>query len=185
MNEWFTTLSGLLETAWTELNLGVADSHHPARNATFATVDENGLPRVRTVVLRRADQNLSELDVHTDLRSDKIGDLRANPVASFLFWLPDQRLQLRLSCDVAIKSGPAVTSLWDKVPQHSRIAYGSSPSPGTPIESALAYVKAPDPDDFAVLVCRINEIDVLHLGEDHRRARYTKKRDWVGEWLAP
>ena len=185
MNEWFKTLDGLLETCWSELKLGVAHSHHPARNANLATVDKNGLPKVRTVVLRRADQNQSELDVHTDLRSDKISDLRANPVASLLFWLPDQRLQLRLSCQVAIESGSTVRDLWNKVPQHSRVAYGSTPPPGTPIDNALSYERVPNPDDFAVLVCQINEIDVLHLGDDHRRARYTKKRDWDGEWLAP
>lgn len=44
---------------------GVDDRHAPARHPTLATVNSEGKPQARTVVLRAADQRSATLDIHT------------------------------------------------------------------------------------------------------------------------
>ena len=185
MSEWFETLAGLQDHVWATLAKGVARADHPARLPSFATVSPQGWPQVRTVVLRSADRQDAQVTVHTDLYSDKIRSLRANPRAALHIWDAAQALQLRLQAEVSISSGSDTQALWDNIPDHAQQAYGVTPSPGTQIDRALDYVKQPDPATFAVLTCRIMTIDVVHLGLDHRRACFARSSHWAGQWLSP
>lgn len=185
MSNWYETADGLWQASWDTLSNGVADAAHPARRPTFATVSPNGWPEARTVVLRTADQQSVSVSVHTDLYSDKIESLRATPRAALHVWVADQNLQLRLQADVIIHSAPQTLPLWDDIPDHAQQSYGVTPSPGTPIKGALDYHKSPDPATFAVLECRLSHIDVVHLGQDHRRISYSRARHWAGQWLSP
>ena len=58
-------------------------------------------------------------------------------------------------------------------------------SPGTVLESPLAYNNTSDQKRFAVLVCNIKSIQLLLLGVKHIRAYYKKTNNWQGEWLSP
>ncbi len=185
MSEWFETLDGLYTMAWDQLEQGVADSSHPARHPSLATISQSGWPEARMVAIRCADRAAHVLDAHTDIFSDKIASLKAHPRVAFHFWIEELRLQIRVQASVEILTGSDVAHLWAKVPQPSRQSYGITPAPGVPIPDALAYVKDPDQVSFAVLRCAIEHIDLVHLGQVHRRARFTKARDWIGEWLSP
>ncbi len=185
MSNWFETLSGLHLQVWDTLVQGVIDPNHPARKPTFATVSADNWPEARTVVLRGSDSEAATIWVHTDLHSDKINSLRKTPRAAFHIWDNAQDLQIRLQVEVTIQSGASVRRIWDNIPDHSRQSYGVTPPPGRAIADALDYVKKPDPDIFAVLECRIFYMDVVHLGEDHRRAAYSRSNDWAGQWLSP
>ena len=79
---WASDLAQLYAEAWLRLARGVHDRHAPARHPTLATVSPDGRPQARTVVLRAADITAATLDIHTDLRSAKIGDLCATPFAA-------------------------------------------------------------------------------------------------------
>ena len=185
MTDWFETHDGIWNRLWQVLATGVADAQHPARRPTFATVSPQGWPEARTVVLRSADQQRAQLTVHTDLFSDKITSLRANPRAALHVWDAEEALQIRLQADVVIRSGDSTRALWDRIPDHAQQSYGVTPPPGTPIDTALAYAKSPDPASFAVLDCTVTSVDAVHLGSDHRRARFSRARAWAGEWLSP
>lgn len=185
MSEWFETLEGLQGQVWQSLSRGVADKRHPARLPNFATVSATGWPEVRTVVLRAARPSLAQVEVHTDLHSDKIASLRATPRAALHVWEPKRDLQIRLQTTVTILSGDDVTARWKEVPDPARQSYGVTPPPGTPIATALDYVKDPDPATFAVLICDVQQIDAVHLGDRHRRAVFARDRDWAGQWLSP
>jgi pyridoxamine 5'-phosphate oxidase len=78
-----------------------------------------------------------------------------------------------------------VAPIWARVPDPSRQSYGVTPPPGTPIADALAYAKTPDPASFAVLRLTVQEADLLHLGDVHRRAKFTRTGAWAGQWIAP
>ncbi len=184
MSNWFETLDSIRGQVWDTLAQGVADADHPARYPTFATLSDDGWPEARTVVLRTVEPNDS-LRIYTDLHSLKIPSLRATPRAALHVWDANQALQIRLQAEVEILNGPAVARDWDSVPDHSRQSYGTQPAPGRPIGDALAYTKDPDPATFAVLLCRIQTIDAVHLGVDHRRAGYSRDDDWAGQWLSP
>lgn len=182
---WATDLSHLYAEVWLRLARGVHDRHAPARHPTLATVTPDGRPQARTVVLRAADKQAGTLDIHTDLRSAKIGELRTAPFAALHVWDASAHLQMRLEVLVTLLTGQDVASIWAGVPEASRISYGTSPAPGQPIEQALAYTKGPDPACFAVLRLKVKTIDALHLGPNHRRARFDRVDDWAGKWLAP
>ncbi len=185
MNDWFTTLDGLLSAAWSELAKGVAAAEHPARLTSFSTISANSEPEARFVVLRHADQSTHRLEVQSDLRSAKFESLQKAPKAALLWWIPAVNLQIRAQASVEIVTGPILDDAWSKVPAASRVSYGTNPAPGTPIATALSYSKEPDRASFAVLRCHLDCIDLVHLGHDHRRAIYTRDRDWQGQWLSP
>lgn len=182
---WASDLALLHAEVWRHLTRGVHDRHAPARHPTLATVSLDGRPQARTVVLRAADKAAGTLDIHTDLRSAKVVDLRANPFAALHVWDTSAHLQLRIDARVTVLTGPDVAATWKGVPETSRGAYGSTPAPGQAIAKALGYPKAADPACFAVLRLEILTVDALHLGPNHRRARFDRKTGWAGAWLAP
>ncbi len=182
---WACDLSQLYAEVWARLTRGVHDRHAPARHPTLATVTPEGRPQARTVVLRAADKAAGTLDIHTDLRSAKVGDLRVTPFAAVHVWDATAHLQLRLEAQVTLLTGPDVAAIWASVPAVSRLSYGSTPAPGLPIAQALDYTKAADAGSFVVLRFRVETIDAVHLGQDHRRAQFDRGDDWAGMWLAP
>ena len=137
------------------------------------------------MVLRAADKEAGSVRVYTDAQSHKVAELRATPAAALHVWDSAAHLQIRLAASVAIRTGKDVADIWDKMPDHARLAYGSAPAPGTPVPEALGYSKTPDPHAFAVLDLTIDSMDVVHLGPDHRRAAFRRDDGWAGHWLAP
>jgi pyridoxamine 5'-phosphate oxidase len=182
---WACDLSQLHDEVWTRLTRGVHDRHAAARHPTLATVTPEGRPQARTVVLRSADRAAGTLDIHTDLRSAKVGDVRVTPFAALHVWDASAHLQLRLEAQVTLLTGPDVAAIWAGVPAASRLSYGSTPPPGQPIGRALDYTKVPDAGSFIVLRLQISTVDALHLGPNHRRARFDRHDAWAGAWLAP
>jgi pyridoxamine 5'-phosphate oxidase len=178
-------LQALLDEAWRHLTRGVEDSRSPARCPTFATVAPDGTPQARTVVLRGTSRSLSVLEVHTDVATSKVVALKHNSKAAFHVWLPSADLQIRMTAVVEIQTGTDTDQQWDRIPEGSRISYGTRPMPGTAISDAYAYEKPSDRERFAVLRCNLLEIDLVHLGARHRRASYISKNEWAGTWLAP
>jgi len=90
-----------------------------------------------------------------------------------------------VQAEVTILTGAAVAEAWARVPDPSRQSYGTRPAPGTPIAVALEYDKPADPASFAVLRCAVQAMDIVHLGPQHRRARFDRADGWAGQWLAP
>lgn len=182
---WAGDLTQLHAEVWRRLTRGVHDRHAPARHPTLATVTSDGRPQARTVVLRAANKAAGTVDIHTDLRSAKVRELRAAPFAALHVWDASAHLQLRLEAHVTLLTGIDVAAIWAAVPEASRVSYGSIPAPRQPIAQALDYTKAYDAAAFAVLRLQISAIDALHLGPNHRRAKFDRGTDWAGVWLAP
>ena len=178
-------LQAFLGEAWQYLSRGVADSKSPARYPTFVTVSPNGTPEARTVALRAASRSNAVLEVHTDIETTKVAALRQTPVAAFHIWLPRADLQIRLTASVVILTGEDVDAQWANVPPASRVSYGTEPAPGTPIAQVYEYEKPPTRDRFAVLRCQVTEMDLVHLGAQHRRAGFVRQDGWQGSWLTP
>lgn len=180
-----TDLAAFLDLGWQRLSRGVADRRAAARHPVFATVSSNGAPEARTVVLRGANREAGVLEVHTDSGSDKVRSLQAHPVAQLHVWDEKAKLQIRATAEVDIETGKSVAHKWTRVPEGSRMAYGASPNPGTPIDHAHAYTKLASSDWFTVLTCRLVEIELMQLVDPHRRAVFTRNTDWIGQWRVP
>lgn len=178
-------LAAFLDLGWHRLSRGVVDREAAARHLVFATVSPDGKPEARTVVLRAADRDAGTVEVHTDGGSDKVRSLQAHPLAQLQIWDESCQLQIRLSTRVDIQSGAAVAHKWSDVPDGSRMAYGASPNPGTPIDHAHAYTKLARQEWFTVLTCTIIEIELMQLVEPHRRAVFARDAAWAGQWRVP
>jgi general stress protein 26 len=135
--------------------------------------------------LRHADQKAANLEVHTDVESKKVEELKLNPNVGIHIWFPTNKLQVRIKAISEIKTGSGVTEQWEKVPTGSRVSYGTLPTPGTIIQTPFAYEKPAEFERFCVIKINIEEIDLIHLGTRHTRALYEKKNKWCGSWLAP
>ena len=181
----FQKLDDFLDFGWAQISRGKADKKSPARYPTLVTSSVDGFPNARTLVMRRSDRKNNKIEFHTDTASSKMLALEENPRAGIHIWLPKVQLQIQMDVVVEVKVGDITIPYWRDVPSNSKIAYGTIPRPGTVIGSPLAYGHAPNQKRFAVLVCHIQSIQLLLLGDKHIRAYYKKTTDWQGEWLSP
>ena len=181
----FLGLNEFLDYAWLLMKRGVSDPKSAARNPTFATISKDSYPAMRTVVLRSAERMENCLEIYTDIQTDKVIALKNNNCAALHFWIPKAQFQIRASVLVDILKGSKAQAAWNKVPLKGRVSYGSIPRPGFEIESPFDYKKISAQDNFAVLKCEINELDLLFLGDKHQRAVYKKKDYWGATWVAP
>ena len=181
----FSDLSEFLDQAWVLLMRGVVDAKFASRNPTFSTISEEGFPTMRTVVLRRADRMSNCLEIHTDLKTNKVFSLKKSNFAGLHFWIPKAKFQIRASVIVDILTGSEVEADWSRIPMQSRVSYGSVPRPGVEIKGPFDYKKIPQQDCFAILRCNIKELDLLYLGDIHQRAVYKIGEPLVSVWVAP
>ncbi len=178
-------LSCFFTLAWAQLDSVMANRNPVARQVALATVSPAGRPEVRTVVLRHVSSAQSLVEIQTDVASDKVAAVRANGLAEILFWHAASDLQVRLKGDMTVQTGSEVDALWPSIPAPSRLNYGSFPETGTAIGSAYAYEKLGLSKSLAVLRLRVAELDVVEMGDQHRRAVFKEIDGWKGQWLVP
>jgi len=194
--DFYNDLDATLDQAWTRFEQGVDDRESLFHTPNVAIVGGDGTPGIRTVVLRAADRHLRRLRFHTDLRSSKVPDLRANPRIGLHAYDPGSKIQLRLSCRAVIDAtGDMAATAWQNSPMMGRANYRAPAGPGTPIasphEAAVGDPDHPDEgrDNFCVVLCTVLELEFLYLAAaGHRRARFSwdDAGDLVSAtWLAP
>ena len=195
-------LHGILRSSWNELGRGAVDRRHGFHVPAIATLGLDGAPQARAVVLRRVNSETGEIYCHTDLRSGKVGEIRANPRIAWHFYDEGRRLQLRIAALAEIlHEGPPVDDAWARSAVTSRRCYLAPRAPG-------AVCDAPSPNlpeavrdrrpteeetlpgraNFALVATRATAIDWLYLAsEGHQRARFTLGADgsWQGAWIEP
>lgn len=176
-----------IDQAWGLLTRASVDRRSAWRTPALATVEKGaGLPRVRTVVLRRVDVSARQLWIHTDRRSNKWRDLAECGRAELMFWDPKPQRQLRLACH--IEPCPNGGEAWATMSPAARRTYGIAPGPGAPIPHAKAYYFEQHSAEaqFGVLLCSALSADLLELHPDgHRRARQGYEGEGLASWVAP
>jgi pyridoxamine 5'-phosphate oxidase len=178
-----TSETEFVHRIWTELQRATADRHHEWRTPVLATVDPQGVPQARTVVLRSADAGSGQLVFFTDSRSPKVAELEANPAAALVFWSRRLQWQLRVGVRAAVHTdGQRVEAAWARVGQSAAAGdYLSSQAPGSTLQPAIAT--ASEQHHLAVITLQVKQMDWLELSRDgHRRARLV---DRGVEWLVP
>lgn len=185
MSEWFEHLDGLRDGGWDLLDRGASDPDSALHLAGLASIGLGGAAEARTVVLRGADRAAATLETHADRASHKVNELRANPLATFVFWDPGHSLQIRARVRMEVLTGAEAGDLWDNLSEGARRAYGGAPPPSTPMVSATDYTETTARDRMAILRGHVTAMDLLHLGALHRRALYEDHDGFKGMWLAP
>jgi len=181
---------------WKELGRASQDRHHEWRTPVLASIDADGWPDARTVVLRQVDALAGQLTFYTDSRSPKVPQLQAQAQAMLVFWSArlGWQLRVRVVCTV-ITAGPEVDALWQGVKQSAAAGDYLSPLPPGAVlsqSSGTANVEtasvdpanAPEPaHSFTILRAQVLQMDWLELSrEGHRRAQLSATT-WA--WLTP
>jgi hypothetical protein len=175
----------MLARAWDALEAGARSAEAPARLVTLASVAREGGAAARLVALRHADRGSARLEVQTDLATEKVAELRAEPRAALLAWVPQDQLQIRARVHVTVHSGPALDAAWAAMPEAARVNYGGQPPPGLPLARYEDYRETVERARFALLSCEVRGIDLVHLGTPHRRAIYRADDGFAGSWVGP
>ena len=153
------------------------------RVATLATVGRDATAEARSVVVRGIGDD-GTLTFTSDARSDKNGQLHANPSATLVFWLAKAKRQYRLAGTVAALAAddPRRADQWRSGNDGARALF-LWPPPGRPREDAAAFPPAVPagaavPDSFQVLVLTPKRVERLDL----TRVPHLRERWDAGAW---
>lgn len=201
--EFYNDLKSSLTKAWDVIEPGASKRSSPAHTPVVGTVDRDGIPQLRVMVLREADRNTRRLRFHTDARSAKIDEIALNSHASVLMYDAGEKLQLRLGGKAHLVSDTAIVDIaWLGSTPFARRCYMSEMPPATPSAEPTSglpkWIEGRQPDEtqligarenFALLWFEVRSIDWLFLANNgHRRARWDWLDDsnsWSGRWLVP
>ncbi len=176
-------LEDINASAWAKLETATRTPNASFRFLNLCSVDVEGRPQARTVVLRRADRLTCVLEFHTDVRSPKWLEISANSQVTALGYCGETRLQLRLQGMAELHGfgSPVAITAWSKIPAHTRRTYAGGP-PGNeqPADTADEQASLISTDEaegkvhFGVIILRVSVLDWYQLQrENNRRARLT------------
>jgi len=193
-------LDALSDTQWRHLRKAGDDPKHPFRNVVLSTIAPDGTPQSRYLILRAANADARTIELHTDIRSAKWGELANHPRISLLAYDAEARVQLRLT-GTAIRHLPGTAvndAAWGGLSTWARQTYCGGP-PGVvtdwverdeisglpPTESDVEHGR----DRFGVLTLHITAMDWFkHPRGDIRRAQFSYGEDGAlagAAWVAP
>ncbi|CAE6846157.1 pyridoxamine 5'-phosphate oxidase family protein [Paraburkholderia sp. SEWSISQ10-3 4] len=189
----------IVDEIWNLLHAGanVGREHSPFTVLQAATVGVDGAPAVRNVVLRRASREDRSVTFHTDVRSQKVTELRKDARISIVGSDFESGIQIRLQGIARIIEDPEKTKpAWNLSRPRTLIVYSTPHIPGTPVASPEdAYAKTDAGVDgesvgfenFCLIDVRISKIDYLNLySTGHVRASLEHDGErWCGKWVAP
>ena len=183
------------------LTRGVKDRKSSFHYTMLSTVNKK-TPESRTVILRNFNKDIFELNIHSDLRSEKINQIETNNNVSCLFYDDKKKIQIRISGIAKIEK--SYQPSWEKLTNWSKRCYLSESKPGTEIARPssgfpVRFVnESPNDEDsieglknFAVIKVMINSIEWLYLAsQGHRRAIFKILRkdspfSIYKKWLIP
>lgn len=132
-------LTRLFDRLWRDLTAATREAAeaHPWRRMSLSTVDAQGAPQARFLILREADPARFLLRFHTDIRSAKWAEIEAEPATAVLGYDPEAREQLRLTGRAA-RFGPGTreqAAAWRGLSPWARTTYCGGP-PGHAIAAS-------------------------------------------------
>ena len=184
------TLDELRRYAYDELARAVKDPERPFHWPAFATVDPQGRPVLRTVVLRAFDEAGPTVQFFTDARSPKLNHLALQPAVSWLFYDAGQRLQIRMDGAGVVVADETARRQGFEQARKGLFDYAGLMRPGTVIPDSRAsdHPDATEADafpNFCIVETRVARLEVLQLRrEGHLRALYVVDPP-ESHWLAP
>ena len=172
-------LEGLFSFVWQSLKAGANSPRHPWRSGVLTTGrwQRNRRLNSRTVVLRDCHFEAKAIDCHTDVRSEKIGDLESCSEVAWLFYDAKSKIQLRVWGKGFVIDGDEADLAWQSTSLASRSAYVTLQPPGT----LTAGGQPPSTSDrdvdfvesergranFRIVRTEIHELELLYLRASH------------------
>lgn len=194
-------LDEVLAQCWQMLGRGGVDGKDPFHTPTLVTLDVNGWPAARTVILREVIAAERVLVCHSDVRAAKVEQLQEQDRIVWHLWHPRRRVQLRLRGRATTHQDDAFADRqWQATSLSSRLNYSATVAPATHMDSAQAAQSAYTTHDqlsevdseawrphFCAIRSEIHDIEYLLLHRaGHRRAHFVWQEEmWQGDWLVP
>jgi pyridoxamine 5'-phosphate oxidase len=184
---------------WDLLTNAVTDRDSEFRTPVFICGNDKDLDG-RVVVLRKADQQNTFVQYHSDIRSSKIRKIKQNPNCSMLFYGKQEKIQLRLKAECKVHFDDEVAKeSWEKTGHISRKCYLVTNGPGTESDvptsgldtkfDNFAYTREESEvgyKNFCIIKCKIKSIEWLYLAaKGHRRAIIELNGSKKFTWLVP
>lgn len=191
----YDDLDASLAHALKMLARGAKDRRVASHTFTVATIGLDGTPQPRIVVNRGYDPESRSLRFHTDARSPKLDEIRADPRAAVHVYDAKAKIQLRIQALATIHSDDELRQgAWDATRDFSRICYRVVSAPGDTLEdpTALGFTEGHSADEgaenFVAVTLAIQSLEWLYLAaQGHRRARFVwdDQGKTAQTWLVP
>lgn len=192
-----------LQKAWDLLVGGKKDRNSPLHTLAVGSIDLQGLPSQRIMVLRSVDVGKRLLRFNSDRRAAKISQLTNNADISILGYHPEAKIQLRIAGKTTIRTeGSEFETAWERASPYGKRCYLADPGPGQmvdkPSSGLLPEIEGMKPTEeqlvpakqnFAILQVEVVRLEWLYLAHTgHRRAEFNWNngtKDWESKWLIP
>jgi pyridoxamine 5'-phosphate oxidase len=177
---YYDDLDATREHALSLLKRGVKDRRSGMHTFTVATIGPQGAPSLRTVVNRGFDLETRTLRFHTDARSPKLAELRADSRAAVHVYDPRAKVQLRMETLATIHADDALRqTAWAATRDFSRECYRVVPAPGDRLDKPddVVFQQSSSGEEgaenFLAVSLAIQTLEWLYLAhQGHRRARF-------------
>lgn len=174
------------DTLWKWISAAPSQVRHPMRTPTVITTAQN-IPNARTMILR--DVTPTSLIFFTDKRSPKLQDIQSNPHTTIHCYDAKRKLQLRIRAHTSLIEEHPHRNRWRSMGLNRFQDYGSTLSPGTPLEGTTSSPASLEVarENFCVLGANVTAIELLKLSRDgHQRVEWIANNDqWTLIRLVP
>tara|TARA_Y100000768_G_scaffold228550_1_gene172531 strand:+ start:80 stop:721 length:642 start_codon:yes stop_codon:yes gene_type:complete len=187
----------ILKAEYQELNNAITDGGHEYHCFYLATVYLK-TPSLRTVVLRSFNKNKNSLSFHTDLRSNKIKEIKSNDNISALFYNKKRKVQIRMRGKaVLLEDSIELKTIWSKMRPESKLCYMGPFAPGQILDHFQPNLPNHNAQNistenhkkgyknFCRVTIQLDKLDWLQLDHrGHRRILFTFDKDSKPMWVA-
>src|SRR5476651_665965 len=192
------SLTDIVKNSWDSLEKGSLQPGHPFRNMVISTQGDGNIG-IATVVLRAVSAHNGLLIFYTDIRSNKVFNLRNNNSISVLLYNDADKLQLILKGNTTLHNQDDITAgHWAALTNQGKKSYMANAAPSSRIDNPTDGLDNINDDtwndalitgyqNFAVIKVAVNLMEYLKLNQTgHRRASFNFiKNNWVGSWQVP
>ena len=198
--DYYNNLNKVYSKIWDLLILGLKNRNAPFHIPVFICGNKEKIDG-RIVVLRGVNEKEKKIWFHSDIRSNKVKNLKSNSNATLLFYDKVEKVQLRIGVNTKINYQNGITEKsWKKTALMSRQCYLGEKAPGSnSLEPSSGLTESIDNlkysleesevgyKNFCVIETFIKSIEWLYLAaKGHRRAYFTFKNNSVEKkWLIP
>lgn len=186
----YNDLAASLDMAWQLWGRGTVDRHSGFHTPVVTSVDADGNPQARTMILRAVDREARTMRFHTDVRSAKMSHWKFKPRVCVLGYDASKKIQLRVNGRVVLHTDDAVAEkAWRSSRPESRAAYGIKNVPGHVVNVPSAAPQSNDEgrENFAVVMIEVDSLEWVYLSaEGNRRAVFSWAHGVLkSNWLQP
>ena len=192
------SLDEILEQVWKAILVGIKDGSSSFHISTISTINIQGYPSSRSVVIRNLNQSKRIISFNTDIRSNKWKELEKNSQLELHFYDNKLKIQIRISGTAKLHHNDLEwEKAWNKSEEMSKICYSSRFPPSSKIDdpmetdNLIKNIKREQIEkgkkNFGRINVKINKIDWLYLHHTgHRRALFKFHRNYIDmSWVAP